>query len=421
MYKLTKLDNKIELITAPLTDSQTVTVLVMVKVGSRHESASLNGISHFIEHLMFKGTKKRPSSLMITKKLDGVGAEFNAFTGKEYTGYYVKVSSEHLNLALDILSDMLFNPLFPEKEINKERGVIIEEINMYNDNPLMLMGDVFEETLFDGHALGRRIIGPKENIQKISRNQILKYYKQHYLRGKIIVGVAGNFEQGSIKDKVNGYFGQKKLGQSSLKIDNFKSRQRSKRINLLYRETEQVQLALGFPAVKKTSPDKYPLAVLAAVLGGNMSSRLFSQIREKRGLAYFVKAALETFQDTGAFVVRAGLDKTKMELALKTILSELKKVRDKGISQAELKMAKEFIKGKMALQFEDSTEVISWLIEQKLLTGRIEDRQIKKNKVDQVDLKAVKKIARQIIDFKKFNLALIGPFEDKKYFEKLIK
>ncbi|MFA6304986.1 MAG: pitrilysin family protein [Patescibacteria group bacterium] len=422
MFKQEKLANGIQLITAHRADTQAVTVLVLVKIGSRYESLDLNGVSHFVEHLLFKGTRKRPNSLAISRALDGIGAEYNAFTAKDHTGYYIKANSEHLDLALDMLSDMFFNSVFDAREMDKERGVIVEEINMYNDNPLMLINDIFEETVFAGHSLGRRISGPKENIlKKISTPGLVKFYRDHYLNNQIIVGVAGNFNEDSIIKKIGGYFNKPLASHKGHSFAKFSSTQKSPRVNLHFKDTSQVQLALGFPGFKNTDPRVYALSLLAVILGGNMSSRLFTEIREKRGLAYFVRASDSFYEDCGNFVIQAGVELNSLEKAIKTILDQLKKVTKQPVGEAELKRAKEFLKGKFVLQLEDSAALISWLGEQKLLTGRLETVQEKLAKINRVTAQEIKKVAAEVINLAKINLALIGPFKDKEKFLKLLK
>lgn len=421
MYKLEKLENGITLLTAPLKETEAVTVLVLVKVGSRYEAKNLNGVSHFIEHLLFKGTKNRPTSLDITKELDGVGADYNAFTAKDHTGYYVKVSKERLELALDIVADMLFNPLFSKEEMEKERGVIIEEINMYEDNPLMLIGDIFEASIFAGHPLGRRISGPKENVKNLKRQTIVDFYQKHYLNRRLLVAVGGNFPQKEIKRIVNRYFGLKSVAGQKRPFSKFVLKQQRPQANLHYKDTSQVQLALGLPAFKNTDPRFYPLTLLAVILGGNMSSRLFLEIREKRGLAYFVRTGVNLYEDAGAFLVQAGLEKTRIFEAVKVIREELEKVKEKGVTAEELKRAKEFMKGKLILQLEDSANLISWLGEQKILTNKVESSATKLKKINAVTRAAVKKVAKQIFDFKKINLGLIGPFKEKSRFLNIFK
>ncbi|MBT3690054.1 insulinase family protein [bacterium] len=421
MYKIETLNNGIKLLTAPLKDTKSVTVLVLVKVGSRNEEKDINGISHFIEHLLFKGTKKRPTSLDITKELDGVGADYNAFTGKDQTGYYVKVAADKIELAFDIVSDMLLNSSFKSKEIDKERGVIIEEINMYDDNPLLSIDNLFEKIVFKGHSLERDIAGPKKNIRKITRKEILNYYNKYYISSNVVVGVGGKFNKQRVNKLTNKYFKEFKKKKNNLKIDKFVSKQNKLRVNLKYKNTEQVQVALGFPAYKINDPKTYPLLLLSMILGGNMSSRLFMEIREKRGLAYSIRTALEAHEDIGAFVVFAGLDKSKIELALTTINNELKKVVDSKVTSDELTRAKDFIRGKLILKLEDSSNLIQYLATQRLFKNKVDTLEEQLKKIDKVTINQIQGVAKEIINLNKLNLSVIGPFKDKNIFFKYLK
>ncbi len=416
MYTLHTLKNNIKLITAPLHETQAVTVLVLVKVGSRYESAKLNGASHFIEHLLFKGTKKRPTSLDITKELDGVGADYNAFTSKDHTGYYIKVNHEKLELAMDIVSDMLFNSLFEQLEIEKERGVILEEINMFEDNPIMLIDSVFEEAIFKGNSLADRISGPKKNIKNISRTEIIKYFNDHYNSANVLVGIAGRFNNQKVKKLVKKYFGKANQKTKRGPFKSFRVSQTKPRVSLITKKTEQVQVALGYPAFKFTDPKLYPLSLLSIILGGNMSSRLFLEIREKLGLAYYIRSGLTVYEDTGALVVYAGLDKTKINLALKTIIKELKKTVSEKVTAEELIRAKEYIKGKLILHLEDSASLVQWLATQQLLKKKITtlDEQLKK--IEKVNVSQIQKVANEVIKDSKINLGVIGPFNKKEKF-----
>ncbi|MBU1036448.1 insulinase family protein [Patescibacteria group bacterium] len=415
-YYLDQLSNKTKVLLAPLKETEAVTVLVLVKVGSRYESANLGGISHFIEHLLFKGTKKRPTSLDISKELDGVGADYNAFTGKDHTGYYIKVNHDKLELAMDIVSDMLFNSVFSKEEIDKERGVIIEEINMYDDNPMILIGSLLEECIFYKHPLGRDVSGSKENIQKISRSQIVKYFNNNYIGNNIIVGVAGKFNKQKAKNLINKYFNRQIFKSSTSSFKTFASQQKKPRIVLKTKETEQVHIALGYPAYKIDDPRIYSLSLLATILGGNMSSRLFLEIREKLGLAYFIKMGISSYQDCGVLAVYAGLDKAKIKLALKTIIKELKKTVNSKVTKEELSRAKEYIKGKLILRLEDSTQLIEWLAGQKLLKGKIDDLDEQIKKLEKVSLDQVQRTAKEVIKSNKVNLGIIGPYTKQKSF-----
>ncbi|MFA6255017.1 MAG: pitrilysin family protein [Patescibacteria group bacterium] len=421
MYSKTKLKNGLTLITAPLKETKAVTVLVLLPVGSRYEGRSINGASHFIEHLMFKGTKRRPTSLDISKALDSVGAEYNAFTSKDHTGYYVKVASEEIELAFDLLSDMLFNSTFAVQEINKERGVIIEEINMYQDNPLIYLGALFEKTIFGDNSLGWIISGPKEVIKKISRRAILNYKNKFYQPAKMILTVSGNFNKNKVRALAKEYFGNNTGHKNKNGFKKIKISQNKPKIELFFKATEQVQLGLGFPSYSLNDPKIYPLYLLAVILGGNMSSRLFTTVREKYGLAYYIKADFAAYQDVGALLVQAGLDKARINQAISLILAELKIIRDQGVTDKELESAKEFLKGKLVLELEDSENVADWYGKQELLLNKISTPEEKLKKVFAVKKGQIKKIAQELIQEQNLNLVLIGPFKQPGKFRKLLK
>jgi len=421
MYKIKKLQNGLKLILSPLKETKAVTVLVLVGVGSRYEQKNINGVSHFIEHMMFKGTKKRPTSLDITKELDSVGANYNAFTSKDHTGYYIKIASDKIELAFDLLSDMIFNSKFASEEIKKERGVIIEEINMYEDNPIFYISHLFEETVFGNHPLGWMISGSKLTIKRVRGQQILDYKNDFYQPNNMVVAVAGKFKEKQINSMVDKYFNSSAKKKKIKKVLSQKVSQKQPKIALKFKETEQVHLALGFPALSFFDKNYYALTLLTIILGGNMSSRLFTEIREKRGLAYYIKADVSPYQDTGTLMVQAGLDKQRIEPAINVILDELKKVKKDGVTSKELKSAKEYLKGKIILELEDSENIADWFGKQELLLNKILTPEQRLKKVFAVKLTDIQKVAKDIFRQNKINLALIGPYKEKKQFQKLLK
>jgi len=419
-YSTVILPTGLRVLTVPLHDTKAVTVLVLTKVGSRYETKRINGISHFVEHLMFKGTTKRPNTLAISKLLDGVGAEYNAFTSKDHTGYYVKINSEHLDLALDVVSDMLNNSKFDPQEIDRERGVIIEEINMYQDNPLMYLEDVFENTLYSGSTLGRLIAGPRKNIENINRKDILDFVKAHYFPHNMLVTVSGRFDETKIQKQIKSYFGQTSTKRTPSRYKEFIYRGTKPKLGLEPKDTEQAQVGIGFPAVSYFSKQISAFVILCTILGGNMSSRLFIQIRERRGLAYAIRCSPTVYQDTGNLFIQAGVAKERTEEAITAILEELKKIADKGITSIELARAKEFIKGKLILELEDSDSIGVWLAKQWLLTNKIDTPSAKLTKIQAVTKDQVNQLAKKLFKPSKLNLAVIGPIKDKKKLVRLI-
>lgn len=400
----------------PKSDTKAVTFEVLYKVGSRQENAKNNGVSHFVEHLMFKGTKRRPNTANIARELDGIGAEYNAFTGKDHTGYYIKADNRHLVLATDMLGDMLNNSKFDKAEVDRERGVIVEEINMYEDNPLMYIEDVFEDLLYQGTVLGRSIAGPRINIQTISRDALYNYYQKHYYNGNAVFGVSGNFEESKVLTLIDQMFPviKKKIRNKNIAVK--VAKQSAPRVGLIKRELEQVQLMLGFRGPGKKDKDYLASQVLANVLGGTMSSRLFLNIRERKGLCYFIRVASQGYEDISSFSVHAGLNTLKTYEALEAIKKELLKVKANGITASELKKTKDNIRGRMVLHLEDSTTELNYLADQELLGVKIKDLDAKLAELDKLTLTEVNAMAKKLIDFKSANLSIIGPFADNKKF-----
>jgi len=419
MHQKTTFKNKARLLYIPTPGTEAVTVLFLFAVGSRYETEDINGVSHFIEHLMFKGTKKRPTTLDISKELDGVGAEFNAFTGKDYTGYYIKINYRKVDLAIDILSDMLLNSKFDPKEMKRERGVIIEEINMYHDNPIMYIENVCEDSIYSGSTLGWDIAGPVEVIRKVSRDKLMAYKKKFYQPDNLVIAVAGKVDAKIKKMLENKFAKNFKQNAKPEKFLPFVCDQKKARVKIKYRDTKQVQLGLGFCAYGYEDPRTYAMHLLTIILGGNMSSRLFISVRERRGLAYFVRCYPNFYQDIGNIFIQSGLDVSRLDKAIGVILDELKKIK-KGVTPKELKDAKEFIRGKMVLNLEDSSHVAEYFAKQELLVGETLSPEQKMKRYDAVTANDIADVAKDIFKKERLNLALIGPFKDAKKFEKLI-
>lgn len=421
MVKASRLKNGLTVLEIPQKETETITVLILCRVGSRYEGRKINGASHFIEHLMFKGTKKRPTALAISKELDKIGAEYNAFTVKDRTGYYIKANHENQELALDLLSDILFNSLFPKPEIQRERGVIIEEIHMYEDNPLMYCEDLIEELTFNKkHSLGQLIIGPKANISAISRSEIIDYKNKFYCPDNMVLAIAGKINN-KTKQLIKKYFNNNSANRKKTDYQKFLPYQKMPQVLLHYKDTKQIQLGLSFVGLGLGHQDLPALNLLSIIFGGNMSSRLFINIREKKGLCYFIKACLSTYQDTGIFYIQSGLDKSRLEEAIAAILNELWKVIDRGVTEEELKNAKTFLKGKISLDLEDSSAQADWYANQKLLIDQLKTPGEKLRQYQKVSCQDIKRIAKAVFDINRINMVLIGPFRNKDKFYKILK
>jgi predicted Zn-dependent peptidase len=413
-YKLSELKNGLRIVLAPMPDTQTATVIVMTGTGSRYETAQENGLAHFLEHMFFKGTKKRPSAKAISEELDAVGSQYNAFTAQDRTAYYAKVSSRYLDTALDVISDIFIHSTLPGKEINKERGAVIQEIDMYEDMPMRSIGDVFDELIYGaGHPLGRTILGPKENIRAFKRKDFKSYLKRHYVPSNTVVCVAGGFDEKKILAKIKKAFGTLKAGSASQALP-YTGVQDAPRAKLKEKKTDQTQLMLGVPAYPYLHKDEYALTVLNTILGGGMSSRLFTEVREKRGLAYSVHSWTEKHPDTGYFVVQAGVEHAKLEKTVATILSEFKKVKRASVSAAELKKAKAYIKGTMTLQLDTSDEIAAAAASSVIRFGRVRTLEEIFAGVDAVTAADVQRVATDIFRTEKLNLAVIGPHMNSK-------
>jgi len=411
--------NGLRLVTVPMKNTKAVTVLVLVGTGSKYETKEINGISHFLEHMFFKGTKKRPNTLAVNEVLDKIGGEHNAFTGPEYTGYWAKVDNKHLDLALDWISDIFLNSKIEQEEIDREKGVILEEINVYLDIPMYYIDDLWGELLYGNQPAGWRIIGEKNIIKNLKRGSFIDYLNNHYSSYNTVVVVAGNIEN-NIKSKIEKYFSDINIKNPKNKEKVFEKQTKPKVLNH-YKKTDQTHLYLGVRAYDIFHKDKYVLQILSTILGGGMSSRLFIDIREREGLAYYIKTELDLYTDSGSLYARAGVNNDKVDKAVEIILKNYKLIRDKKVGKEELKKAKNYIKGRNILAMESSDVQASFYANQELLTNKILTLDEKLAKIESVTTNDIQRVAKDIFRPEKLNLALIGPFKDKKRFEKLLK
>ena len=419
-HNIHTLKNGLRIILAPIPDNKTATVMVMSGTGSRYEDARENGLAHFLEHMFFKGTKKRPNAKAISEELDGIGSVYNAFTAKDRTAYYAKVSSQYVDTALDVISDIFLNSVLPEKEISKERGAIIQEIDMYEDMPMRTVDDVFDTLIFGKeHPLGRTVLGPKDNIRAFKRKDFAVYLKRNYTPLNTVVCVAGTFSEKKVLAKIKEDFGGLPHGNPPNFIP-FAPKQDAPRVAIKEKKTDQTQLILGVPAYPYLHKDEFALAVLSTILGGGMSSRLFLEVREKRGLAYSVHAWIERYPDTGYLAVQAGVEHGKLEKTVSTILTEFKKIKRAKVSPAELKKAKEFMKGTMALALETSDAIAGHAASMLIILGRIRPLSEILESIEAVSADDIERVARNILRTEKLNLAVLGPHLDKNRFTSLL-
>jgi predicted Zn-dependent peptidase len=420
MFKKTTLKSGLRVVTQSLPGTKAVTVLVLVGAGSRYETPEINGISHFVEHMFFKGAKKYTNTKEVSEAIDSVGGDFNAFTGKEYAGYYVKVVSKHCDLALDVLSDMLISAKFDPDEINRERGVIMEEYNMYQDTPMHQIGWDFERLIYGNQPMGWDQIGTKEVIMGIKQEDFLKYKKKLYTADNTVIAISGDIDHDEAVKKVEKFFtfdSEKK----TVVFNAIKGNTAEKRIWLRNKKTEQGHVMIGFPGYAEEDEKHYAAKILSVVLGGNMSSRMFLSVRERQGLAYYISTSTDDYTDTGTFSTNAGVTLDSIDKAISAIVNEYKVIMENPVSAAELTKAKEFVKGKMALRLEDSEEYAHMIGKYELLYGTSRTPDEIFAKIDAVESKDLSLVAREIFDDKKMYLAVIGPYADEEKFAKLMK
>lgn len=422
-YHKATLSNGLRIITVPFKNMESATVAVWAGVGSRGESHDLGGISHFLEHMVFKGSKKRPQAREIAESVDSIGGEFNAATSKEWTNFYIKARAAVIDTAFDVLSDMVLNPLLRQDDIDREKGVILEELALYEDTPTARIGDIFEQLIFKGNPLGRDIIGTPETIKGTNREKFLKYREKHYSAQNILITVAGGIEEDQVLALANKYFGLLKKGtESKQSIKAFEASQTKPQVLLKTQKKEQGHFILGFLGHPKGHPDRYVEAVMGSILGGGMSSRLFTEVREKKGLAYSIRTNVEHYVDTGYVETYAGVELNKIDEAVAITLDQCYGISNSKypISKTELNKAKEYVKGHLALSLEDTRAINHFFGEEELILGKIVTPDEVYKGIDQVTVEDILRVAKVIFDPKKLNLAIIGPYKDQSHFEKLL-
>ena len=417
-----KLKSGLRLIMLPRAEMQTATVLVLIGVGSRYETVKQNGLSHFLEHMFFKGTKNRPTTKEIVEEIENVGGDFNAFTSEEYTGYYVKTAGEHLPVAMDVVSDILLRPLFPQEEITKEVGVIKEEIKMYTDMPMRHIHHLWSKALFGDTPLGRRIDGSAESVDAFVRRDFVNYAKKHYHTENTVVAVAGNFDPKEVAKQVQKLFKELPEGKETSPKKAPSAKKPSMPVVHEYRKhVDQTQLMVGAPGVSGKDPRRFAVELLSVILGGGMSSRLFLSIRERNGLAYSVKTYSENFTDTGSFVTQAGVRTDKAEMAMKLIVEEYNRVMEELVDEAELTKARQILRGSMVRDLEETNELAFYSASQELLEKHLETPDEAWEMISKVTPEDIRDVARDLLSPDKRALAILGPQKSVKAFEKLLK
>lgn len=419
MIKPQQLKNGIPVHLVPFAGTEAATILVLVRVGSRNEDLKVWGGSHFIEHLMFKGTKRRPKTVDISRELDRYGAEYNAYTGKDLTGYWVKIDGQRIPVAIDLLHDMMFQSKYDEKEMKREKKVILEEIKMYEENPIMHVEDLLEDAMYDGHVLGRNIAGTPQSMTKMKRADVIAYRDAYYTPERMTIVLAGKVPKDAMQ-LLEKTFGTVKKGKEQPRTEQFVGRAPTDmpRVRVQNKPLQQIQVAIGFEAPGRGDKDMEALKLLGVVLGGTMSSRLFIEVREKRGLCYNVRCGVEAYEDTGAFTIRAGLDASRLTLAMDVIMREVRKIAKEGVTTKELAMAKENLRGGMMLRMEDSSEQAEFFGRQQIFFGNVLTPAERLEKFDAVTLADVKRVAAKVLDMRKMSIAAIGPYKNEGAFLK---
>jgi predicted Zn-dependent peptidase len=409
-YSEHTLSNGLRVFLAPMKETQAVTILSIINVGSRFETKEQNGLSHFLEHMFFKGTEKRPTTLDISHELDALGAEYNAFTGEEFTGYYVSTAAEHFPIAFDVLTDMLYNSKFEAEEIEREKGVILEEIKMYHENPSTYLNEIEKHLTYGDTPLGRDIAGTPSTVKAFTRDDFIEYKKTFYGPENTILVIAGNPDT---------HDWLKLVTENLSPLSPGKARAYEKQSRLLdtpkvkvgHRPIDQVHLSLSHYAFSHTDERTIPLGVLSNILGGTMSSRLFVEVRERRGLAYYVRSSSDSYHDIGSFACMAGVDAKKLDQAVETILEQIKRLQSEEVADIELERAKQNIKGRLSLRLEDSQSIARYLATDILEYGKIEQPEDYISKVEKVTKSDIMEIAQEIFKPEHRKLAMVGPIE----------
>ncbi len=415
-----KLPNGLRVLLIPMPEQVTATALILVETGSKYETKDKNGISHFLEHMCFKGTTNRPSQQVIAEELDSLGAEFNAFTGHEYTGYYAKVASPYLPKVLDLLTDIYSNSLFKQEDIDQEKGAIVGEIDMYEDMPMRKVHDLFMKLVYGDQPAGWEIAGPKKLVTKFTREDFLAYRKAQYVPNATTIVIAGKFDVKKATTCIEKTLGAIKKSPKAGKLKVIDVQEKPK-VHLEYKESDQTHIVLGVRTFPLTHPSYYPLAILSGILGGGMSSRLFQKVRTEMGLGYYVRASNDTWTDHGLFSTSAGVVNERAEEAVTAIINELKRLRDEPVKEEELAKTKDMLAGRLVLGLESSDELTEYYGFQEVLRKKLATPDEVIAKMRGVSAKDVQKIAQEIFITQHLNLALIGPWKDKKTFEKLLK
>lgn len=422
LYEKTTLPNGVRVVTGEMTGVRSASLIFYYGVGSRFERPEHAGMSHFLEHMVFKGTERRPDPMLISQEIEGVGGTLNAATGRESTNYWAKVPSTRFKLAFDVLADMVRGSLFDQTELDKERSVIVEEINAVQDMPEDLVHDVIDETLWQGHAVGRPIAGSEETVNAIDRQTMVDFWRRNYGPERLVIAAGGDIRHAEVVAQAEEHFGDLEKpeapdGYDQAEVD---SKQTAPRVNLVTRETEQAHICLAMPALPYSTERRYVQSTIEAILSSGMSSRLFQEIREKRGLVYSVYGYFRPYVDIGQGVVYAGTDLERVEETVGAIVEELRKLRDEPVPEEEHQRTKELRKGRLLMGFEDSRSIAGWIGSQEETYGEIKTPEEVMEKIDAVTREEVQALSQELFRSDRLSLAVIGPYDDSKPFEELL-
>jgi predicted Zn-dependent peptidase len=417
LFERNRLDNGLRVLTANIPTAQSVTCMVMLAAGSRYETPDTNGIAHFAEHMFFKGTERRPTARLVAGEIDAIGGQLNAFTSKEYTGYFVRCAAESRDVALDVIVDMLRNSKFDPDEIEREKGVIVEEMNMYYDTPRDYIGNLYDQLLYGDQPLGWDIVGREETVRGATRDTFMSYLGTWYHPSRMVLGLGGRVGD-DVLERANELFGDLPAHDTGEPAG--MEPRTNGRVKLFTKKSDQAHIVIGVPSRPLNHPDRYVLQLIGTILGGGMSSRLFTEVRERRGLAYYVGAVNYSYTDAGSLYAQAGVDIKRIDDAVTTILSELRKIAEESVPAEELEKARSFTKGRFVLELESPQGLIMFGLRREVLEGRAPDLEEILRAVDAVTADDIQRVAGDIVRDEALRLAVIGPFDDPERFDKLL-
>jgi predicted Zn-dependent peptidase len=419
-YQKTILKNGLRVLTIPMKGTETVTAMVLVAAGSDYEEKRINGLSHFLEHMCFQGTEKRPNTGDVSRELDGLGAQSNAFTSKEYTGYWAKAHSKHLPKLVDIISDIYQHPIFKDEAIAREKGVVIEEIKMYEDLPQAKVGEVFEELLYGDQPAGWPIIGHENVVKALTREDLIAYRKKHYVAKNTVVIISGKIDSKKSVKMIADAFKNIPTSKKERK-EKTKESQNSPKIKIQYKETDQAHIVIGFRSLRVGHKDNYKMGMLETVLGHGMSSRLFHKLRDELGLCYYVRAGHDKSADRGYFAIASGVAKDRVKEAIEAILAECRRLCRELVSSDELKKAKELRTSGIYLGLESSDEFADFYAFQEIYNQKIKTPEDVVKKIESVTAKDIQNMAKNTFKNSNLNLAIVGPYKDNGEFQNILK